>query len=853
MSNFNFKKIQPHLIALACFYILVLGYFSPVIVGDKKIQQSDITLGKGSAREVVDFREKTGEEALWLNNMFCGMPAYQVSTRFPMNLIQNFKYPLMGFISGPAGLIFLCLLSFYILMLTLRVDYRLAIVGAIGFAFASYLFVLIEAGHNTKIHAIAYMPLVLAGVILVMQKKYLLGGILTGIFGALEIYANHLQMTYYLFFVVLIYVIFELVEAIKTKKIAELGKSVAVLAAAGVLAILVNIGHLWTTYEYSKVSTRGKTELTIEDKNIVSDGLDKNYITDWSLGISETFTLLVPDFKGGASEYIGNDKKILQDVDNQFQQAVAQRLKYWGNQPFTSGPTYAGAIICFLFILGLFLVEGRIKWWLLTTTIFFIFLAWGKNFMTLTDIFVDYVPLYNKFRAVSMMLAISGVAIPILAILAASKVIQNPDIITEKKKQFFIALACTAGLLALFYISPGMFEYISDAESKQFSERILQYQQQNPQQAAQAKQYFDDLQENIETARIGIFKADVLRSLILILLAAGLLWFGSKKMSKTLLISILGLLIVGDMWLVNRRYLNKDNFVKERNLENPFVQRTASQFISKDQSDPYFRVFNQSQRMDRDAEMAYFHNNLGGYHAAKIKRYQQLFDWHLSSPNKTSAYPNPNVVNMLNAKYVITNPDSFPIVNTNALGNAWFVPDFKMVANPDSELVALGNFNPALTAIIDKKFENELKGFQKNNTGGTIELTDYKPNQLTYKSNTTAEQLAVFSDVYYEAGWQAYVNDKPVPHFRCNFILRAMRIPKGENTIVFKFEPTSYFLGSKLSLFASILLILGLGFVGFKSYKNQEEMVEEKPKEEEKSNNSEKETPTKRKIKKRKK
>ncbi|MBI9036516.1 MAG: hypothetical protein JEY97_00165 [Bacteroidales bacterium] len=818
MKESPIKKLIPYFVAVIIFLIITMLYFSPLFQG-KKLLQGDITRHRGMSKEIMDHREKTGEEALWTNSMFGGMPAYQISVKYKSNLISYVDKIFRLGLPNPAGYVFLYFLGFFVLLLILGVDPWISIAGAIAFALSSYFFIILEAGHNSKAHAIAYMAPVLASIILSFRGKILLGGILTALFLALELNAGHPQISYYLMLIVLVLGIFELIDSIKTKTFFRFLKIFAVLVVAVIIAVLTNITSLWSTYEYGKYTIRGKSELSIDKENKTS-GLDKDYATDWSYGIAETFSLMIPNVKGGETESLGNNEAAMKNVDRQLRQAIAGSNQYWGDQPFTSGPVYVGAIVCFLFILGLFIVEGRLKWILLTATILSVFLAWGKNFMPLSDFFLDYFPGYNKFRAVSMTMVIAELCIPILAILAVNKVFKTPEIIKEKRKQFFIAFGLTGGLALIFYLFPSIFSFLSSSEIVQFNEYSKQGIDQN-----QLNMFISEL----ENARITIFKADAIRSFLFILFAAIVIWFYSSKIiGKQILIPIIILLFIVDLTPVCYRYLNKDNFQRKTKVEKPFSLTKADNDILKDNSLDY-RVLNLAVNTFNNASTSYFHKSIGGYHGAKLRRYQELISYDILPEIqrlKTTLSEKPDylsisstlskstALNMLNTKYIIVNPSTVPMVNNFALGNVWFVEKYKIVENADAEIADLKTIEPSKTAIINKKFEEYLQGFKigDDSLSGII-LTDYKPNHLTYKSETSKDRLAVFSEIFYDKGWNAYIDGELSPHIRADYVLRAMIIPTGKHLIEFKFEPRVYASGEIISFISSLLLLLIIVFV----------------------------------------
>ncbi len=810
MNKTSMKKMTPHLVAIVIMVILAFAYFHPLLEG-KRLFQSDTAHWQGMSKEISDYRQATGKEALWTNSMFGGMPAYQISVKYTSNLVGYLDYLFKLGLPHPAGYLFLYFIGFYILLISLRVNPWLAIGGAIAYAFSSYFLIILEAGHNSKAHAIGYIAPVIAGIILTYRGKLFLGSIMTALFLSLEIRANHLQITYYLLIILLFLILFIFIDSIKNKKIDYFLKASGLLFLAAVLAIGTNIASLWATYEYGKDTIRGKTELTSKKENRTS-GLDKDYAVQWSYGKGETFSLMIPNIKGGATDALGNDDKAFRNIDPQIANTLAGQNHYWGDQPFTSGPVYLGAIIIFLFILGLFVTKGNTRWWLLAITILSILLSWGKNFMPLTDFFLDYIPAYNKFRAVSMILVIANFAIPLLAILALQSLIENPEKLNKDKKPLWISLGATGGLALLFYLLPGtFFSFISEAEE-------LNFQIQRATLDSSQLQQFNTIIASLEQARINIYKADTLRSLLLILgMAASILIYISGKIKKEYFVAVFALLVIIDMVPVASRYLNKEDFQSKSKVTSPYQPTQADKIILKDK-DPNFRVFNLTVSPFNDASTSYFHKSIGGYHGAKLRRYQEVIDHHIMKNNV-------NVLNMLNTKYFIVpgqNREPQIQVNFDALGNAWFVNEYKVVNNADEEIEALTDFNPATTAIVDKRFMNAVNDFKSEiDTTASVVLNHYEPNRLKYEFESKFDQFTVFSEIYYDKGWNAYIDGKPSPHFRVNYILRAMIIPAGKHNIEFKFEPTVYYTGNTISIISSIILILSVGFYIFSSFRKE--------------------------------
>jgi hypothetical protein len=789
----RFKKLSPHLIVLLLFVGISFAYFSPLLQG-KQLDMPDITNHKGMSKEVMDFREATGEEALWTNAMFSGMPAYQISTKSNNNLIQYVVKTISLGIPRPANILFLYLLGFYLLLLSLKVDYRLSAVGAIAFAFSSYFFIIIMAGHMTKALAIAYLPMVVAAVLYTYRGKMLLGGVLTALAVALELYANHLQITYYLVLVLILIGIVQFVKDLKANNLPDFAKRSGVLVLAALLASGTAVTRLSTTMEYGTESTRGKSELTNNLDNKTS-GLDKDYATSWSYGVAETFTLLIPNFYGGASQgsltKYSETYQAIKRAPNA-KQLIKQLPLYWGTQPFTSGPTYAGAIVMFLFIFGLLFVKSQMRVWILLATIMSVMLAWGKNFMPLTDLFLDYFPGYNKFRAVSMILIIAEFTLPLLGFVALNKFLTTDNSENEKKKPLQLAFYIMGGVSLIFALMPTLFfDFVGGQDAN----------------LAKNGWPIDALQAD----RAGLLSADAWRSFIFISFTFGAMWmFLKNKLSSKYVILIVGVLVLADMWTVNKRYLNDDHFARKSKVEIPYQATAADQQILRD-TDPNFRVFNQSVSTFNDASTSYFHKSIGGYHGAKLKRYQELIENHISKGNMA-------VLNMLNTKYFIT-PKGQVQQNPAALGNAWFVNEIKSVPNADAEIAALNGFNPANRAIVDVRFSEQMMD-GLDNTGASITLTEYKPNYLKYNASSAKQGIVIFSEIYYDKGWNAYVDGELNPHFRANYVLRGMQIPAGNHVVEFKFEPAVYHVSERIALASSVVLLLLFAFVSVKELKD---------------------------------
>ena len=806
------KKFFPYIVAIILFYLVTTLYFLPLIQG-KSLNQSDVLHYRGGSKEISDFRSETGEEALWTNSMFGGMPAFQISVAYKSTILTSLQKVLRLGLPGVASIVFLYFLGFFALLLVFKINPWLAIVGALAFGFSSYFFIIIEAGHNTKALAIAYMAPLLAGIVLAYREKWLLGFIITALFTGLEISANHFQITYYLLLIIIILVVFEFVDTIRSKTYTRFIKSSSILLVAGILGVMLNLPALWSTYDYGKQTIRGKSELKAKDGK-VSSGIDKDYATQWSYGIQETLSLIIPNVKGGATNNLSANSEALQKVEPKWRQNVGGQNHYWGDQPFTSGPVYVGAFILFAFIFGLFILKGKYKWMLLTATIISILLAWGKNFMPLTDFFLDYVPLYNKFRAVTMTLVIAELAIPLLAIITLNKIIETPDLIKLNKKKLWIAFGVTGGLLAILYLFPqSLLGFISNAENAQFA-RLSQSTDANT-----IKQFM----LNLETARIHIFRVDVLRSILFITLAfVSFILYGNKKIGSALLIGIWGIIVMLDMIPIVHRYLNEDDYVRSSTFQNAIKPTVANSEILKDNS--IYRVANFSVETFMDANTSYFHQSIGGYTAAKLRRYQDLVERQII-PEKSlltnalanfssmeelgNTYVKLTALNMLNTKYFIYNPNSAPLLNSYALGNAWFVKNYYTVNNADEEILSLKKINPANEAVFDIKFKALVEGkkliFDPN---AKIDLVSYQPNHLIYNSESSTDQFSVFSEIYYDKGWNVYLDGKEYDYFRANYLLRAMIVPAGKHKIEFRFEPKSYIIGTIVSSATSVLIIL---------------------------------------------
>ena len=789
----NSKFFSTHLVSLLVFIIAALLYFHPVLKGEK-LSQSDITQHIGMAKEVNDYRLATGLEPYWAESAFSGMPTYQIGTYFPHDYL-SYLDRLIRFLPRPADYLFLYFLGFYIMLLAFKVDWKLAIMGSLAFGFSTYLMIIFGAGHNAKAHAIAYMPLVLAGVIYVFKKKYLTGFTLTAVATALEIKANHPQMTYYLLYAIFILAIIELIEAIKKKQITQFASQSLIIITAMLLAVGVNSTRLMATKEYSDFSTRGNTELTINSDGTpkeVSSGLSKDYITQFSYGISETFNLLVPRYMGGGTvERLDKNSNTYKHVSSiaspkQAEGFTKQVYTYWGDQLIVEAPAYVGAVIIFLFFLGLFLVKGKLKYWLVASTVFSIVMSWGRNFEFLTNFFIDYVPLYNKFRAVSSFQVIAELCIPLLGILAVKEFIFTEISKKEKLEAIKKAFYVTSGLIliGLFYaISFSTFEGLRDANYSQY----------------------EGLLDAVISDRKSLLYNDSFRSLVLISVSFSILWlFLKQQINKIKVIIVFTLLILFDLVQVNLRYVNEDDFKQARKIDKPFTASNADLQILKDKT--HYRVANFSGDPFQDGRTSYFHKSIGGYHAAKMGRYQDLIEFQLGKQNM-------QIFNMLNVKYFIIPDDNGKEEaqqNPNANGNAWFVNEIKYVQTANEEIKALDSLNTKKIAILKDLNSYGFEDSKKYNTDSlaTIKLTKYSLNALSYESFSNQNEFAVFSEIYYKDGWNAYIDGELKPHLNVNYVLRGLEIPAGNHHIEFKFEPKVIQTGSTISLMSYVLLFL---------------------------------------------
>ncbi len=826
------KQVGPYAIIIISFIVISAIYFYPAIQGEV-MTQGDVNHAIGTSQELAEYEEETGEFAQWTNSIFGGMPAYNIKGGKHFNIFRFCNIAVkLNLPYYSVAILFVYLLGFFVLLSSLKINKWLSFIGSIAFALSSYNIIIIVAGHITKAYAIGFMAPALAGVILLYNKKYIQGGILTALSLGMQLASSHPQISYYTLILLGIIAATYFVISIKAKEIKHFGIATAILALAGIFAFMGNITQAWTNYEYQKYSIRGSASESASDDEEKSSGLDKDYALAWSYGVDESLTFLIPNAKGGESGYLLQNDIAKEKANGELKDAVLQQNQYWGDQPFTSGPVYFGAIILFLFILSFFIVDNKLKWGLLAATIISIFLGFGKNMEWFTDIFFYNVPLYNKFRTVSMTLVIAGLTIPLMAFLGLKEIIQKPEIIKTKKRDFLIAFGVTGGLSLIFWLIPGLFSFLSSEEASYFNEMSSQ----SGEYATQISMFLSELKE----VRIAIFKADAIRSFLFITLSAGVLaLFGFGKIKKEVFLILLGLLITTDLWFVDRRYLSEEDFSKKSKAKEVFTASNADQIILKD-SDPNFRVVNLNYRLDADGYTSYHHKTISGYHGAKMKRYQDVIDNYLTpslnaiinslqdtTSNVYEIIDYLQVLNMLNTKYIIYNPDAFPLTNFSAFGNAWFVEKYDFVETNEEELEELATANLKRTAVINKTtfadYIDDLPELKLTNLDtGKIVLTEYKPDEITYKSSSKKDEFAVFSEIYYPKGWKVYIDDEEVEHICANYILRGLSIPKGDHEIRFVFRPKSYYTGSKIAMISSILFILiSLGLIGWTIYKKK--------------------------------
>lgn len=821
------KKLLPDLIAILAFVLLSFAYFFPADIENRILFQHDTAAGAGAGQEVKEYYEQTGERSRWTNSLFGGMPMYQIAPSYDSTKsLQWVQKAYQLFLPDYVCLTFMLMLGFYILLRVFGIPVWLAGLGGIMWAFSSYFFILISAGHIWKFITLAYVPPTIAGIVLAYRGKLLWGGILTALFVALQITSNHVQMSYYFFFVILFFVGAYFEKAWRTKTLPQFFKASAVLIVAALVGIAANVSNLYHTYAYSKETMRGKSELvqTGDAAKQTSSGLDRDYITQWSYGIDETLTLLVPNFKGGASAALSQSETAMSKANPMYSSLYGSLTQYFGTQPMTSGPVYVGAFVLFLFVLGCFIVKGPLKWALIGATFFSIVLSWGKNFMPLTDFFIDYVPLYNKFRAVSSILVIAEFTIPLLAIFALKRLLEEPEILKQEKKPLGISLLLTAGIALLLAIAPGSIGsgYVPAQEAQMLQNAVNQ-------QMIPANE-LSGILANLGEMRAELVSSDALRSFIIIGIGCSLLWlYASGKLRSSLTIAGITILCLADMWGVNKRYLNDAQFVPHSIRTETFTKTNTDELILQDTSLDY-RVLNFATSTFDDNNTSYWHKSVGGYHPAKLRRYQEMIEHHIS-PEMQAAYKaiataggemdsvdanKFRILNMLNTKYFIfpagQQRQTVPILNPHAYGNAWFVNKVQYVNNANEEIDALDSIIPTETAVVDARFKDVLKGTMESykDSLSSIRLTSYAPNRLTYETNNAQDGIAVFSEIYYPDGWHVTIDGQPAELARADYILRTMYVPAGQHTIEMRFDPTSLHVTEGIAYGALALLVIGI-------------------------------------------
>ncbi|MDD2307286.1 MAG: YfhO family protein [Prolixibacteraceae bacterium] len=813
------RKSGPYILAVVLFLVISVIYFSPVLEG-KRLQSSDGAQFKGMSKEIVDYRNATGKEALWSNNMFSGMPAYLTSTIYSGELISKIQKSVTA-ISQPVMILTLSFSFFFMLCILLDIGVWTAFAASLAYGFMTFTFVVMVTGHLTKAHALTYTSLIVAGILVAFKKNKIGGSLMAAIGLSLMLSANHLQMTYYAAILSLVIGITYLVYAIREKTLPDFSKTAGFLLIAVLFAVGTNFSRLYTTYEYGKYSIRSQSELSLNNEN-QSSGLDKEYILDYSYDLGEAMTAFIPRFKGGGmSEPLTTSSETYkflaeaQGADKAKKMVQSGMPMYWGSQPISGAPFYFGAVLCFLFVLGIFLVKGKDKWWLVAVFVFSLLLSLGKNFSLLTNIMLDYFPGYNKFRDVKNIIVIEQFAMALLGALAIKEVYQRKISSEEFMKGLKYAFGITGGLALIFAVIPGLAGSFSGSTDAQYLKMGW------PQQLIDA----------LIADRQSALRIDAFRSFIFVLLAAGGLWayWNNKIKAQYAIVLWVGLVAI-DMWPIDKKYFNNDNFTSKKEVAVPFQEMPVDKEIKKDK-DLYYRVLNLQNPM-ADARTSFFHKSIGGYHGAKMKRYNELYSYAIEPEMRSliAAFQKPEsidsamallpVINMLNTKYYIYDLNQPPLPNTHALGNAWFVKSAKVVDSADQEVTSMKNFDPKSTAIVNKSFDKDLSGFTSGSGEGEIKLTAYQPNDLKYEATVNSgSQLAVFSEIYYPKGWKSFIDGKETPHIQVDYVLRGLVIPAGKHQVEFKFEPSSYYLGNKVSLASSILLLLAIGGYLFYSFK----------------------------------
>ena len=808
------KRIFPDVIVIVFFAVVSFVYFCPAITEGRILSQHDSVAGVGLGQEQKEYMERTGERTRWTNSVFGGMPTYQLSPSYQStSLLSQIADLYHLYLPTYVWYVFAMLLGFYMLLRAFNFKVWMSALGAVVWAFSSYFFIIIAAGHIWKVMTLAYIPPTIAGMVWVYRKKYLLGGLVTALFTALQILSNHIQMSYYFLMVMIAMFVAFAVIAYRQKEMAHFWKATGVMMLAGLLGVCINLSNLYHTYQYSKESMRGKSELVKENTaNQTNSGLERDYITQWSYGIGETFTLLVPNTKGGASVPLAMNEKAMKKANPMYMNIYRQLGQYWGEQPGTSGPVYVGAFVVFLFVLGLFIVKGPMKWALLTATVLSILLSWGKNFMGFTDFFIDYIPMYSKFRTVASILVVAEFTIPLLAMLALKEWVERPQILKECRRDFLISLGLTGGLALLFALVPKVFfsSFVSSMEMHAL-------------QGIPAEQLMP-LLANLEEVRMSMFTSDAWRSVFVIAIGVSLLvaYSAGRLKSATLVGSLIVLCLV-DMWDVNKRYLYDAQFVEKIEEARTFEPTETDKLILQDK-DLNYRVLNLASNTFNENNTSYWHKSIGGYHAAKLRRYQEMIEEHISSEMNAvfqevaktggdmenldaAKFP---VLNMLNARYFIfplEGGQTVPLRNPHALGNGWFVDEVVYANNANEEIEAIHGLNPVQKAVVDKQFASVVKASSPADLTSYVELLAYEPNALKYEVNSANGGTVVFSEIYYP-GWQAWIDGEEVEHGRANYILRAMNVPAGKHVVEFKFDPDSLRATETIAYIALALLAM---------------------------------------------
>ncbi len=824
------KKCLPDVLAVVLFALISVAYFFPADIEGKILYRHDSSASKGLGREMAEHREQTGEVTRWMNSIFSGMPTYQTAPEYASTKGVNTAVKAYHlFLPENVWYVFVYLLGFYILLRAFDFRQHLAVLGSIIWAFSSYFLIIIAAGHIWKVMALAYLPPMIAGIVLAYRGRYLWGLIVTAVFAAFEINANHVQMTYYYLFVILFMVIAFLVEAIRQKRMAHFWKATAVCAAAAVIGICLNLSNLYHTWEYSKESMRGKSELVKKQSaNQSASGLDRDYITQWSYGIGETWTLLVPNTKGGASVPLVENETAMKKANPEFGMIYQQMGQYWGEQPMTQGPVYVGAFVLTLFVLGLFIVKGPMKWALLAATVLSILLSWGKNFMPFTDLFIDYMPMYSKFRTVASILVIAEFTIPLLAMMALKKIVEEPELLTKRIKAVYASFALTGGVAALFALFPTLFfsDFISSQEMRALS--------------TLPQEYIAPIVENLREMRRAVFTADCWRSAFIIIIGTlCLLLFKAKKLKAGYMVGAITLLCLVDMWQVDKRYLNNDMFVPKSEREAPIQMTETDRLILEDKTDMgNYRVLNLASNTFNENETSYYHNSIGGYHAAKLRRYQDMIDHYIAPEmqklmpaiaeaggdmakvNGDSLFP---VLNMLNARYFIMplqDGKTVPILNPYVYGPAWFIDRVTYVDNANKEIEAVGKIDLGREAVADTRFKDVLKTSAAQDSTSSVKITKYMSDQIEYDVYSKNGGVIVFSEVYYP-GWTATVDGQPAQLGRANYLLRALNVAPGQHKVVLTFRPKSVTVTETVAYVAYAILLLAIAVVAYLGYRKK--------------------------------